>query len=140
MDAYADRGGSGCTAVIAASTVITLNPPLLLFITMHRCWKCGGMQEVIALGSDSLTDDDYDSGGSGEIKECVLLSEIEVMPEAIDEYLRQHFPLYRLHYSQTAEMSYYANICECGANFGDHFLFSEPGGAFFRRRMPTLRK
>ena len=28
-------------------------------------------------------------------------------------------------------MSYYANICECGANFGDHFLFSEPRGAFF---------
>ena len=22
-------------------------------------------------------------------------------------------------------------MCECGANFGDHYLYSEPGGAFF---------
>jgi hypothetical protein len=28
-------------------------------------------------------------------------------------------------------MTYYANICcSCGANFGDFFLHSEPGGAF----------
>jgi hypothetical protein len=34
-------------------------------------------------------------------------------------------------------MSYYANTCQCGALFGDHYLVSEPGGAFFpeaRRR------
>lgn len=34
-------------------------------------------------------------------------------------------------HSRTAGEAYYANTCECGANFGDFYLFSEPGGAFF---------
>jgi hypothetical protein len=111
--------------------MITVNPPLLLFKSIHRCWQCDTMQEVIALGAVSLSDDEGDPGRQRQVTECVLLSEIGVMPADVAEYLRRNFPRYARHYSRTAGMSYYANMCECGANFGDHFLFSEPGGAFY---------
>jgi hypothetical protein len=40
-------------------------------------------------------------------------------------------PRYEKRFSRTAETSYYANVCSCGPNFGDFFLFGEPGAAFF---------
>jgi hypothetical protein len=40
-------------------------------------------------------------------------------------------PNYKKLYSRTADEEYYANVCECGANFGDFYLFSEPDGAWF---------
>jgi hypothetical protein len=131
LDALAVPGRLHVAAVAGTSSMITLNPPLLLFRSAHRCWKCGTMQKVIALGSVSLTDEGCDSDQPREINECALLSFIEAMPPHVAAYLRENFPQYGPNYSQTADMSYYANVCECGAPFGDHFLFGEPGGTFF---------
>jgi hypothetical protein len=52
-------------------------------------------------------------------------------PKAVlDKVLALH-PRFEKRTSKTTETSYYMNLCECGAHFGDFYLFSEPGGAFF---------
>jgi hypothetical protein len=53
------------------------------------------------------------------------------MPSELLAFIQRSLPQYKKQYSHTAEMSYYANTCQCGALFGDHYLVSEPGGAFF---------
>ena len=60
----------------------------------------------------------------------IILSAIEEMPLELLEFIKRRQPRYQKQYSRTAEMSYYANTCQCGALFGDHYLVSEPGGAF----------
>jgi hypothetical protein len=40
-------------------------------------------------------------------------------------------PHFQKHTSKTAGTAYYMDTCGCGAHFGDFYLFSEPGGAFF---------
>lgn len=45
--------------------------------------------------------------------------------------MRALHPRYQKHFSRLAGQAYFANLCECGANFGDFYLHSEPGGAFF---------
>lgn len=53
------------------------------------------------------------------------------MPELVFDYVTSKHPRYIKKYSKTADETYFANVCECGANFGDFYLFSEPEGAFF---------
>jgi hypothetical protein len=53
------------------------------------------------------------------------------MPSELLAFIQQRQPRYKKQYSRTAQMSYYANTCQRGALFGDHYLVSEPGGAFF---------
>jgi hypothetical protein len=60
-----------------------------------------------------------------------LLPSITKMPEAIFALMTAANSCYKLHHSHTVGAEYYANICDCGANFGDFYLFSEPGHAFF---------
>ncbi len=64
-----------------------------------------------------------------------LLRGMDVVPEALLQAVRAHHPSFDLRLSKTVGRSYYANACEqCGSLMGDHFLFSEPGGAFW----PTI--
>ena len=53
------------------------------------------------------------------------------MPIELLTFIQKRQPGYKKQYSRAADMSYYANTCQCGALFGDHYLVSEPGGAFF---------
>ena len=70
-------------------------------------------------------------GESTEEDEPFILTNISEMPESIFQHITTAHPRYRKHPSRTAGQTYYANICECGANFGDFYLHSEPDGAFF---------
>jgi len=70
-------------------------------------------------------------GDSTEDDEPFLLTNITEMPEAVYEHISATHPRYRKHFSRTVQHTYYANLCECGANFGDFYLHSEPGGAFW---------
>jgi hypothetical protein len=105
--------------------------PLYLLTSSEVCWKCGATQYVLALGTHNLHDGEYDVVEPGDMSELVLLSNVEEMPLPVFEYMAQKNQRYMRHYSRTAGQTYYANTCECGANFGDFYLFSEPGGAFF---------
>lgn len=106
--------------------------PIYLLTSPTNCWRCGLEQGVVGLAARALEDIDPDQPESVEkYEELVLLSEILEMPELIQQHITARHPAYKIHFSYTTDSSYYANICECGANFGDHYLFSEPGGAFF---------
>lgn len=102
--------------------------PLFLLISAEACWQCRAPQTVIAIGAHRLIDE---YGEVGDSRGLILLSNITAMPAHVWEYIRARNPRYVLRQSRTAESTYYANTCECGALIGDFYLFSEPGGAFF---------
>jgi hypothetical protein len=66
----------------------------------------------------------------GEEEPC-LLSSIESMPEEFRMAITAIHPDFELRHSKMAGSRYFMNTCKCGAHFGDFYLFSEPGGAFF---------
>jgi hypothetical protein len=51
--------------------------------------------------------------------EMFLLNYISEMPAQVFQYVTSLAPTYRKLYSRTADHEYYANVCKCGANFGD---------------------
>ena len=102
--------------------------PLFLLSSTEACWKCGTRQTVSGLGAHRLMDE---VGEVGDSSGLILLSNIATMPAEVCEYMQARNPRYVLRQSRTAESTYYANTCECGALIGDFYLFSEPGGAFF---------
>jgi len=113
------------------SDTIRAHCPLYLFTSTEPCWKCGTVQSVVGIATNSLVADGNVIGMSGDASELIFLTNIEAMPEEVFAYVSLQNPRYMKRYSRTADFVYYANTCECGANFGDHYLYSEPGGAFF---------
>jgi hypothetical protein len=105
--------------------------PLFLLTSSEPCWKCGSVQTVNAIGTHALRDGDEELVDPGDKAELFLLSNISEMPFPVFKYVAQRNHRYMKRHSRTAGETYYANTCECGANFGDFYLFSEPGGAFF---------
>jgi hypothetical protein len=104
---------------------------VFLLIGQHICWKCRSRQEVVALAAQELKLLDPIVEEEKSDKDLVILSEIEEMPQALASYIQDRHPRYAKRFSRTAELSYFANSCECGALLGDHYMHSEPGGAFF---------
>ena len=105
--------------------------PLFLLTSSEPCWKCGTVQKVNAIATHAIRDGDEELADAGDTSELFLLSNIVEMPFLIFKYVAQRNHRYMKRHSRTAGETYYANTCECGANFGDFYLFSEPGGAFF---------
>jgi len=106
--------------------------PLYLITSTEKCYRCGQLRVVIALATCALHDGEVNTLTDGaEGNEPFMLSYIEEMPESVLAHMQRVCPGYRKHSSRTAGVAYYTNTCECGANFGDHYLFSDPGGAFF---------
>lgn len=105
-----------------------ISTPIYLLRSETSCWKCGAIQEVIALASEHVSDEDDEEP---EEDELALLEKVEMIPADILECIRARHPAYEKRKSKTAGSTYYMNVCTCGAHFGDHFLQSEPGGAFF---------
>ena len=105
--------------------------PLFLLTSSEPCWKCGAVQKVNAIGTHAIRDGDEELADAGDTSELFLLSNIVEMPFPVFKFVAQRNYRYMKRHSRTAGETYYANTCECGANFGDFYLFSEPGGAFF---------
>ena len=61
----------------------------------------------------------------------MILSNIEQIPEAILSHILATRPAFEKRTPRTAGNAYCMNICSCGVHFGDFYLHSEPGGAFF---------
>jgi ribosomal protein S27AE len=102
---------------------IRIDPPLYLAHTRMSCWRCGADVPAIALVAPNVAETE------GEI--C-LLSEVEELPESVLQFVRKRFPSFKLTYSKTLGLRYYANTCpRCGVIFGDFYLHSEPGAPFF---------
>lgn len=111
---------------------LTVGSPIYLLRSVEPCWKCRRPQPVIALATRRLKDTHIDQLDVGDSAEPYLLSNIDQMPAEIFDCLAKLHPQYRIWRSHTAGAAYYANLCgECGANFGDFYLFNEPEHAFF---------
>jgi hypothetical protein len=109
----------------------TVKSPLYLVKSTEDCWKCGLEQQVIAVATRHIRTVDFDYLDAGS-DEPAFLTNIEAMPQPIWEYLSAACPQFQKRRSNTMDMDYYANTCECcKANFGDFYLFSEPEHAFF---------
>lgn len=108
---------------------IELVPPVYAVESKTACWRCDKVTRVVTVAAESFI-------GRGESKEPVepdlyLFSGIESLPQELLGALRRVNPGYRKRFSKTAGMSYYMNHCSCGAQLGDFYMHSEPGGAFF---------
>lgn len=99
--------------------------PFFLLLGTQNCWKCGSSCRVAGLVSDEAPEE------GEEVLEPFMLNNIQAMPDEFLAAIRQIQPHYEFRASRMAGISYFVNTCTCGAHFGDHFLFAEPGGTFF---------
>ncbi len=109
--------------------MLTVTSPLYVLRGRMACWKCGTAQSVVALSALALETEGQTYPDVGE-PELLVLSYIEEMPKEVESHLAKEHPRYRRHFSITADQTYFANLCECGANFGDHYL-TGVNGPFF---------
>ena len=116
-----------------ADDTVTLNPPIYLVTGQEECWRCGELQRAVELVAE-LTPSGPDDGAH-----LASLSNIEELPDEVLDLITERHRPFRLHRSKTAQQEYYTNFCQCGANFGDFFLHSEPGHAFFPLDEETAR-
>lgn len=100
--------------------------PFYLLLGTQNCWKCGESCRVAGLASDEPAEE-----GDEEQYEPFMLNNIQAMPDEFLAAIRRIQPAYEKRPSKMAGISYFVNVCRCGAFFGDHYLFAEPGGAFF---------
>jgi hypothetical protein len=108
---------------------VVVEGTLFLLTGRHTCWKCREEQSVIGLATERLSD-----GRSRVVQtndDLVVLSNFVQMPSEVLAFMQSQNGRFGVRYSKMAEESYFANTCECGALFGDFYLHSEPGGAFF---------
>jgi hypothetical protein len=110
---------------------IAVEGRLYLLTANAACWKCGQPQDVVVIAAQGLSEGGEAIPDTQDLGSLIILSAIEEMPSELLAFIQQRQPRYQKQYSRTAEMWYYANTCQCGALFGDHYLVSEPGGAFF---------
>lgn len=108
---------------------IRIRGELFLLESVQRCWRCKKSQSVVGLAATEL--DDADTGEADPNDGPFLLSVISVMPAELLATITAAFPHYQPAFLNTDGFVYHANHCACGAQLADHFLFSEPGGAFF---------
>lgn len=108
---------------------VTLHPPYYLLKSPEICWKCRRPSDAIAFAAGGATPDDEED----ELDEFspMILKDIEVAPAPFLIAAATTGVDFRKRFSKMAGLEYYMNHCTCGAPFGDFFLHSEPGHAFF---------
>jgi hypothetical protein len=111
--------------------ILRVTTPIFLLRSTEVCWRCHASQEVIALAFRWRLDKDQGEDEQPAEDEPLILDIIHTMPKPqLDAIVSRH-PRFEKRTSKTAGTAYYMNTCACGAHFGDFYLFSEPGGAFF---------
>ncbi len=115
---------------------IAVEGRLYLLTANAACWKCGQPQDVVVIAAQGLSEGGEPIPDTQDPESLIVLSAVEEMPPELLAFIQRRQPRYQKQYSRMAEMSYYANTCQCGALFGDHYLVSEPGCAFFRKIVP----
>ena len=92
---------------------VSVQGTLYLVTAQQVCWKCRVGQLVVALATQRLSDEGSLVEHTND--DLVFLSDIVAMPAEVFSYLRQRNPGFESRYSNTAQHSYFANTCECGA-------------------------
>ena len=101
---------------------IVFEAPFHLLEAESNCWDCGRVQRVCALVSNRAREEAYD--------DPVILKYAEWLPSALRQEIAKTYPRYCLAETKNSGRTYYANLCECGAVMGDHYLHN-PDEAFF---------
>jgi hypothetical protein len=95
------------------------------------CHRCGAITRVSGLIVPGYEDRDDPGEEWTRVHESSLLSYVTAIDAAALAEWQRMAPWIEFRRSGTAEMSYYANVCEhCGALQGDHYL-TEAGEVFF---------
>ncbi|TVO69712.1 hypothetical protein [Sedimenticola selenatireducens] len=109
-------------------------PPLYLMGRKINCWRCDAKTSVVGILAPAV---DYpeefkDPEYPDDEEEPLIFVSIDHIPATILSFIQALVPGYKLQDSRTAGHEYYGNSCRaCGALIGDHYIHSEPGGAFF---------
>ncbi len=111
--------------------ILRITAPIFLLRATETCWRCHASQEVIALAVRWRFDKNQDEDAQPEENEPLILQNIQALPKPLIDAVVLRHPRFAKRSSKTAGTDYYMNTCDCGAHFGDFYLFSEPGGAFF---------
>jgi hypothetical protein len=117
--------------MVSAIMALTIHPPFYLLRSHEICWKCRAKSEVIAFAATGATDDTGDDEFEIPDFSPMILKDIEELPEVLKASAVFHEPFLKKRRSNAAGIEYFMNLCPCGAPFGDYFLHSEPGHAFF---------
>jgi hypothetical protein len=117
---------------------LELKPPIFTVESRSACWKCDTVVPVATIACTRFTDSEGETGDGEET--LYLFSGIDWLPEPALEALRRVNPGYRMRFSKTAGCEYFMNHCPCGAQLGDFFMHSEPGGAFFPMDEDSARR
>ena len=102
----------------------------------EHCWKCHQACDVYAFCLPASEEMKYDEDGQeywsaipGVATVCDITS-LSRHPESVMTHISKG--KLRKDHSHTVGGEYFMNHCQhCDAKLGDHFLFGEPGGAFF---------
>lgn len=101
-------------------------PPYKIFKGKNVCWNCNNDFNVVGIVVNEAIID-IEEGFS----EKAYLIYVKELPDELLQEIQAISPNYRMEFTATTEMDYFANVCpHCGEVTGDHFLFSEPDGAF----------
>lgn len=115
--------------------MLKLTPPLFLLEAPCHCWRCSAEASAIALAVQTLAERESENEPFEDVSdpsEPAILSYILTLPDDLLAEMRKVLPSFSLQKSHTTGDSYFANSCPaCSALLGDHFMHSEPGGAFF---------
>lgn len=105
---------------------ISVSAPLFLISAMQPCNLCGKENMVAALATNNL------SAEEEQEKDGFLLSYVEELPaELLGEILKRH-PNFAIRHSMTAGDSYFMTVCECGGQYGDHYVHKQLLNQAFR--------
>lgn len=104
--------------------------PLYLLTSLEPCWKCGLCSDIVAIGTLNVKNGLNKECGDENRGKLFLLKNVTSMPLDVFKYIEQRNSRYMKRHFKTAGSVYYANSCECGANFGDFYLYTQLGGAF----------
>lgn len=108
--------------------LLILSPPVFVVESQAGCWKCGKVVPVASVACNSYQDAEGEANDEGA--GLYIFSGVTWLPSGTVVALRRVNPGYRRRFSKTAGMDYFMNHCSCGAQLGDFFMHSEPGGAF----------
>ena len=113
------------------NSILRVTAPILLLRSNESCWRCRAGRPVIALAFRWRVDKNQDKDEQPEENEPLILQNIHTLPKSVLDAITARHPHFEKRASKTADTKYYMNTCNCGAHFGDFYLFSDPGGVFF---------
>jgi hypothetical protein len=113
---------------------IAVEGRLYLLTANAACWKCGQPHDVVVIAAQGLSEGGEPIPDTQDPGSLIILSAIEEMPPELLAFIQRRQPRYQKQYSRTAEMSYYANTCQCGALLVIIIWFQSQAGRFLPGR------